>query len=102
MEHRRVPVLVVGGGYAGLSTAMMLAWREIPVMLVERHPGTSIQTKAFGVGPRAVELMRPVPGVEQALADVWAGIGDNMRIAIGTSLSDPDPQMIIADEKEEF
>ncbi|MEU4571549.1 FAD-dependent monooxygenase [Nonomuraea sp. ATR24] len=102
MQQPRVPVLVVGGGYAGLSAAMMLAWRDVPVMLVERHPGTSVQPKAFGVGPRAVELMRPVPGVEQALADVWAGIGDNMRIAIATSLNDPDPQMIISDEKEEF
>ncbi|SDJ59322.1 FAD-dependent monooxygenase [Nonomuraea jiangxiensis] len=101
MEQERVPVLVVGGGYAGLSAATLLAWRQIPVMLVERHPSTSIQPKAFGVGPRAVELLRPVPGLEEALADVWAGIGDNMRIAIAKSLSDPNPQMIINDEAED-
>jgi 2-polyprenyl-6-methoxyphenol hydroxylase-like FAD-dependent oxidoreductase len=99
-KHRRVPVLVVGGGYAGLSAAMMLAWRKVPVMLVERHASTSIQPKAFGMGPRAVELMRPVPGIERTLSEIWAGIGDSMRIAIATSLSDPHPQMIISDEKE--
>ncbi|MFG1706392.1 FAD-dependent monooxygenase [Nonomuraea sp. M3C6] len=101
MEQERVPVLVVGGGYAGLSTAMLLAWREVPVMLVERHPTTSIQPKAFGVGPRAVELLRPVPGVEEALTDIWAGIGDNMRIAIAKDLADPNPNMIMGDDREE-
>ncbi|MFC4011736.1 FAD-dependent monooxygenase [Nonomuraea purpurea] len=75
MEHERVPVLVVGGGYAGLSAATLLAWREVPVMLVERRPGTSIQPKSFGVNPRAVELLRPVPGLEEQLSQVWTGIG---------------------------
>ncbi|MER7502247.1 FAD-dependent monooxygenase [Nonomuraea pusilla] len=102
MKQEHVPVLVVGGGYAGLSAALLLAWREVPVMLVERHPGTSVQPKAFGVGPRAVELLRPVPGVEEALTQIWAGIGENMRIAIAKSLSDPAPQMIINDEREEM
>ncbi|TMR13108.1 FAD-binding protein [Nonomuraea turkmeniaca] len=102
MEQERVPVLVVGGGYAGLSAALLLAWRDVPVMLVERHPSTSIQPKAFGVGPRAVELLRPVPGIEEALSDIWTGIGENMRIAIAKSLADPDPHMIMSDEREEL
>lgn len=102
MEHERVPVLVVGGGYAGLSAAALLAWREIPVMLVERHPGTSVQPKAFGVGPRAVEMLRPVPGLEEQLANIWTGIGDTMRIAIAKSLTDPEPHMIMHDEHEEL
>ncbi|MBN6056050.1 FAD-dependent monooxygenase, partial [Nonomuraea sp. RK-328] len=100
MKHERVPVLIVGGGYAGLSAATLLAWRQIPVMLVERHPSTSIQPKAFGVGPRAVELLRPVPGVEQSLGQIWEGIGDDMRIAIAPSLSAPDPHMIMSSEDE--
>ncbi|MFC5832388.1 FAD-dependent monooxygenase [Nonomuraea insulae] len=102
MEQERVPVLVVGGGYAGLSAAALLAWREVPVMLVERHPSTSIQPKAFGVGPRAVELLRPVPGIEEELTGIWAGIGENMRIAIAETLVDPNPHMIISDEQEQF
>ncbi|GGS66593.1 FAD-dependent oxidoreductase [Planobispora rosea] len=91
----RVPVLVVGAGYAGLSAAALLAWRGVPVLLAERHAGTSVQPKAFGVNQRAMELLRPVPGLERALVEIAEGVGDGgMRIAIASSLSDPEPQMI--------
>ncbi|MFD0655753.1 FAD-dependent oxidoreductase [Thermocatellispora tengchongensis] len=98
----RVPVLVVGAGYAGLSAAALLARRGVKAMLVERHPSTSVQPKAFGVNWRALEMLRPVPGLERALVEIWEGIGDGMRIAIASSLSDPDPHMIIEDEESEF
>ncbi|MEU7894606.1 FAD-dependent oxidoreductase [Nonomuraea sp. NPDC049152] len=89
-----VPVLIVGGGYAGLSAATMLAWRGVDVMLVERHASTSIQPKAFGVNTRAVELLRPVPGLEEELDRIWQGIGESMRIAIASSLADPAPEIL--------
>lgn len=96
------PVLIVGAGYAGLSAAALLAWRGIPVILVERHASTSIQPKAFGVNPRAVEMLRPLPGLEQELGAISEGISDGMRIAIAATLSDPDPQMIVATDAEQF
>ncbi|TYB67070.1 FAD-binding protein [Nonomuraea sp. PA05] len=98
----RVPVLVVGGGYAGLSAATLLAWREVPVMLVERHPSTSVQPKAFGIGPRALELLRPVQGIEDELRDIWAGIGDGMRIAIARDMADPEPHLITDGGQAEY
>ncbi|MFE3786141.1 FAD-dependent oxidoreductase, partial [Amycolatopsis sp. NPDC059090] len=58
---RRTSVLVVGAGYAGLTTALFLAWRGIRVTLVERHPDTSVQPKAFGIVHRSMELLRPLP-----------------------------------------
>ncbi|WP_157249861.1 FAD-dependent monooxygenase [Nonomuraea typhae] len=93
--EERTAVLIVGAGYAGLSAATMLAWHQVPVILVERHASTSIQPKAFGVGPRVLELMRGVPGIESEFSGIWAGIGEGMRIAIASSLTDPDPKILV-------
>ncbi|WP_329084050.1 MULTISPECIES: FAD-dependent monooxygenase [unclassified Streptosporangium] len=101
-REERVPVLVVGAGYAGLSAAALLAWRGVPVTLVERHASTSVQPKAFGVNWRALELLRPVPGIEESLGQIWEGIGDGMRIAIASSLSDPEPNMIVDGRQDDF
>ena len=101
-REERVPVLVVGAGYAGLSAAALLAWRGVPVTLVERHASTSVQPKAFGVSWRALELLRSVPGIEESLGEIWEGIGDGMRIAIASSLSDPEPNMIVDGRRDDF
>jgi putative polyketide hydroxylase len=62
----RVPVLVVGSGLAGLTTAVMLAWRGVRPLLVERHPDTSKNPRAQGVNFRTMELLR-VAGLEPDL-----------------------------------
>lgn len=53
-------VLVVGGGLVGLSTALFLAWHDVPVTLVERHPGSSPHPRALGYTMRTGELYRSV------------------------------------------
>jgi putative polyketide hydroxylase len=53
-----VPVLVVGAGPAGLTTAIMLARHGVKSLVVERHPGTSTFPKATGVNTRTMELVR--------------------------------------------
>ncbi|HVW69810.1 MAG TPA: FAD-dependent monooxygenase [Steroidobacteraceae bacterium] len=62
----RIPVLVVGGGLAGLTTTLMLAWRGVPALLVERHSDTSKNPRARGVNFRSMELLR-VAGLEPDL-----------------------------------
>src|SRR5437868_2386829 len=62
----RVPVLVVGSGLAGLTTAVMLSWRGVRPLLVERHPDTSKNPRARGVNFRTMELLR-VAGLEPDL-----------------------------------
>ncbi|HYO30365.1 MAG TPA: FAD-dependent monooxygenase, partial [Thermomicrobiales bacterium] len=55
-----VPVLVVGGGLVGLSTALFLAAHGVPPLLVEKHPDLLIHPRARGFSPRTVELFREV------------------------------------------
>ncbi|MFD9306498.1 FAD-dependent monooxygenase [Streptomyces sp. NPDC060048] len=62
-KQQHTPVLVVGAGLAGLSTALFLAWHEVPCLVVERHRGMSPHPRARGINPRAMELMRSV-GIE--------------------------------------
>lgn len=59
-------VLVVGGGLSGLTTAVMLATRGIPCLLVERHAGVARHPRARSVNVRTMELMRSV-GLEAPL-----------------------------------
>ncbi|MEZ4238733.1 MAG: FAD-dependent monooxygenase [Myxococcota bacterium] len=70
-----VPDLVVGGG---LSDALFLLRAGVPVLLVERHPGTSIHPRARGVNVRTMELFRAV-GAEPAVREA----GRATPIALG-------------------
>jgi 2-polyprenyl-6-methoxyphenol hydroxylase-like FAD-dependent oxidoreductase len=56
----KTSVLVVGGGLAGTSAALFLAWRGVPVTLVEKHPGSSPHPRAVGFTARTEELLRAV------------------------------------------
>ncbi|WP_233261673.1 FAD-dependent oxidoreductase [Vitiosangium sp. GDMCC 1.1324] len=53
-------MLVIGGGLVGLSASVFLAWRGVPTVLVERHPGSSPHPRAIGYTPRTMELYRAV------------------------------------------
>lgn len=53
-------VLVVGGGLVGLSAAMFLADRGVPVVLAEKHPGSSAHPRAIGYTVRTLELFAAV------------------------------------------
>ena len=63
-----VPVLIVGGGPAGLSTSIVLSRMGVESLLVERHPGTLYHPKAIGVMQRTAELLR-LWGVEQEMRE---------------------------------
>lgn len=66
MSQLQTPVLIVGSGLAGLTTAVMLAWRGVRPLLVERHADTSQNPRARGVNFRTMELLR-VAGLEADL-----------------------------------
>jgi putative polyketide hydroxylase len=57
-QIRRVPVVIVGAGPAGLVAAVTLARQGIASLLVERNPGLSPLPRATAVSVRTMELLR--------------------------------------------
>ncbi|MCS0639598.1 FAD-dependent monooxygenase [Streptomyces sp. LP05-1] len=66
MSEENTAVLIAGGGIVGLSAAVFLRRHGVPVLLVERHPGTSMLAKARVLSPRTMELYRG-HGLEEAV-----------------------------------
>src|SRR3954454_10565507 len=73
------PVLIVGGGLAGLSAALFLAWRGVACVLVEKHPGSSPHPRAIGFTTRTLELFRAV-GLGARIPQVPLGHGRPRRV----------------------
>lgn len=51
-------VFIVGGGYAGLASALFLAHQGVRPVLVDRHPHVSVQGRARGINYRTMEIYR--------------------------------------------
>ena len=81
----RTSVLVVGGGLAGTSAALFLAWRGVDVILVEKHPGSSPHPRAVGFNARVGELLRAV-GLEGELPESRMAKGFGVRRVRAESL----------------
>lgn len=74
MYDENVPVLIVGGGPVGLSTAVFLGRHGIRSLLVEKRADTSLLPRAPGLQARTMELFRA------------AGLGGEIRaLEIGDS-----------------
>ncbi|MFD9893883.1 FAD-dependent oxidoreductase [Amycolatopsis sp. NPDC059027] len=67
-DDQKTPVLIVGGGVTGLSTALFLARQGMRPILVERHPTESIMPKARAFNPRTGEIYRGYGLTEDILA----------------------------------
>jgi putative polyketide hydroxylase len=79
--HETTPVLIVGGGLAGLSAALFLAWRRVPSVLVEKHPGSSPHPRAIGFTTRTLEIFRAV-GLGASIPEIPAGHARPRRVAV--------------------
>ena len=84
-------VLVVGAGPTGLMLANQLVRRGVRVLVVDRHAGPSLQTRALGVQARTLEIYAHLGIVEPALdlgkratgANVWVQGRRSARIPLG-------------------
>ncbi len=93
----RVSVLVVGGGLAGLSSALFLARRGVDVLLVERRSGMSPFPRAVGQNQRTMELLG-FGGVAEAVRADGPGVG-RFRIKIAASVRGPAFHEIVHDDE---
>ncbi len=92
-------VLVVGAGPTGLMLANQLARRGVRVLIVDRHAGPSLQTRALGVQARTLEIYAGLGIVERALelgkrgtgANIWAQGRKMARVPLGEAGRDATP-----------
>lgn len=84
-------VLVVGAGPTGLMLANQLVRRGVRTMLIDRHAGPSLQTRALGVQARTLEIYAQLGVVQRALelgriatgVNLWADGQRTARVPIG-------------------
>jgi len=65
---RRDPVIIVGAGPAGLTVALSLALRDVPVLVLESEPKLPRDLRAGTFHPPTVEMMGPLGIAEDFLA----------------------------------
>src|SRR5208283_2314842 len=87
----QVPVLIVGGGGAGLTCSMLLAQLGIKALLVSSLPTTSILPKAHVLNQRTMEILGDVGVAEPNYAK--STLAENMA-AMGwyAGFAGPDPE----------
>ena len=71
-------VLIVGAGPTGLMLANQLARRGVRVLIIDRHPGPSLQTRALGVQARTLEIYAKLGIADRAIELGKRGHGANM------------------------
>jgi len=82
----RVPVLIVGGGGAGLTASMLLAGLDVEHLLINSRSGTSELPKAHVLNQRSMEILddagvadlieeRGTPAEAMAATAFYAGFG---------------------------
>ena len=86
----RVPVLIVGGGGAGLTASMLLARQGVDHLLVSARPHTSDLPKAHVLNQRAMEVLEDV-GVAEAIAQRSTPAAQMAASAYYAGFAGPDP-----------
>ena len=84
-------VLIVGAGPTGLMLANQLGRRGVRAMIIDRHAGPSLQTRALGVHARTLEIYAQLGIVKRALelgtpatgANIWANGRRTARVPVG-------------------
>jgi 2,4-dichlorophenol 6-monooxygenase len=90
MRTERVPVLIVGGGGAGLTASMLLTQLGVETQLVSALPTTSVLPKAHVLNQRCMETFTDV-GVADAIYAKSTPAEQMRRTAYYAGFAGPDP-----------
>src|SRR4029078_7915237 len=71
-------VLIVGAGPTGLMLANQLVRCGVRVLIIDRHAGPALQTRALGVQARTLEIYNKLGIVDRALELGKSGTGANL------------------------
>jgi len=71
-------VLVIGAGPTGLMLANQLVRRGVRTLIIDRHTGPSVETRALGVQARTLEIYSQLGIVDRALELGKRGTGGNI------------------------
>ena len=88
--ENEVPVLIMGGGGAGLTASMLLARQGVEHLLVSARATTSDLPKAHVLNQRAMEVLDDV-GVAEAIAKRGTPAEQMAATAFYAGLAGPDP-----------
>src|SRR6267378_5858803 len=86
-----IDVLIVGAGPTGLMLANQLGRRGVRALIIDRHAGPALQTRALGVQARTMEIYAKLGIVDRALelgkigtgANLWAQGRKMARVPLG-------------------
>lgn len=73
MPEPETPVLIVGGGIAGLTSALALAQHGVASLLVERHARASVHPRTRAILARSAEVYRAL-GLEEQIRALGAAL----------------------------
>jgi 2,4-dichlorophenol 6-monooxygenase len=90
MKELRVPVLIAGGGGAGLTASMLLSLLGVETLLVSALPTTSILPKAHVLNQRTMEILTDL-GVADAVYAHGTPAEHMRHTAYYAGLAGPDP-----------
>lgn len=65
-----IPVIIIGGGAAGLTLSIFLSNYSVKHILFEKHPTTSLLPKAHYINQRTLEIFR-----QHGIADAVVAAG---------------------------
>ena len=91
MPVEEVPVLIAGGGGAGLTASMLLACQGVENLLVSARPGTSTLPKAHVLNQRAMEVLEDA-GVAEVIAERSTPAAQMAATAFYAGFAGPDDE----------